>query len=92
MSFFPGKDPFPGDTFACDAIENLIIPRTTDIGGFSVRRALPSSRRRLVGPFIFFDRMGPAVLRPGEALQDLGEELDRDVVVLGDFARARRSA
>ncbi|MBB3608535.1 pirin family protein [Rhizobium sp. BK602] len=68
MSFFPGKDPQPGDIFACDAIEHLIIPRTTDLGGFSVRRALPSSRRRLVGPFIFFDRMGPAVLRPGEAL------------------------
>ncbi|AYG58329.1 pirin family protein [Rhizobium jaguaris] len=68
MSFFPGKDPLPGDTFACDAIEHLIIPRTTDLGGFSVRRALPSSRRRLVGPFIFFDRMGPAVLRPDEAV------------------------
>lgn len=68
MSFFPGNDPQPGDAFACDAIEHLIIPRTSDIGGFSVRRALPSSRRRLVGPFIFFDRMGPAILRPGEAL------------------------
>lgn len=68
MSFFPGNDPQPGDAFACDAIENLIIPRTSDIGGFSVRRALPSSRRRLVGPFIFFDRMGPAVLRPDQAL------------------------
>ncbi|WFU09708.1 pirin family protein [Rhizobium sp. CB3090] len=68
MSFFPGKDPLPGDAFACDAIEHLIIPRTTDLGGFSVRRALPSSRRRLVGPFIFFDRMGPAVLRPDEAV------------------------
>jgi redox-sensitive bicupin YhaK (pirin superfamily) len=33
-----------------------------------VRRALPTARRRLVGPFIFFDRMGPAVLRAGEAL------------------------
>lgn len=59
MSFFPGKDPLPGDAFACDAIENLIIPRTSDIGGFQVRRALPSRQRRLVGPFIFFDRMGP---------------------------------
>ena len=68
MSFFPGKDPLPGDAFACDAIENLIIPRTTDLGGFSVRRALPTSRRRLVGPFIFFDRMGPAVLRADQAL------------------------
>ncbi len=68
MSFFPGTDPAAGDAFACDAIENLIIPRTSDIGGFSVRRALPSRQRRLVGPFIFFDRMGPALLRADEAL------------------------
>ncbi|MEX0954502.1 MAG: pirin family protein [Rhizobiaceae bacterium] len=68
MSFFPGNDPEPGDAFACDAIETLIIPNARDIGGFQVRRALPTARRRLVGPFIFFDRMGPAVLRAGEAL------------------------
>ncbi len=68
MSFFPGTDPVAGDAFACNAIENLIIPRSSDIGGFSVRRALPSRQRRLVGPFIFFDRMGPAILRPDEAL------------------------
>lgn len=68
MSFFPGKDPLPGDAFACDAIENLIIPRSSDIGGFAVRRALPTRQRRLVGPFIFFDRMGPAILKAGEAL------------------------
>ncbi|NTJ42802.1 pirin family protein [Agrobacterium larrymoorei] len=68
MSFFPGKDPAAGDAFACDAIENLIIPRSSDIGGFSVRRALPTRERRLVGPFIFFDRMGPAILKADEAL------------------------
>lgn len=68
MSFFPGPDPLPGDAFACDAIETMIIPRAHDIGGFEVRRALPSSRRRLVGPFIFFDRMGPAILRAGQAV------------------------
>ena len=68
MSFFPGTDPVPGDAFACDAIEHLIIPRSSDIGGFSVRRALPSVRRRLVGPFIFFDRMGPAILKADEAM------------------------
>ena len=68
MSFFPGTDPDPGDAFACDAIENLIIPRSSDIGGFSVRRALPTRQRRLVGPFIFFDRMGPAILKADEAL------------------------
>ena len=68
MSFFPGNDPAAGDAFACDAIENLIIPRSSDIGGFAVRRALPTRQRRLVGPFIFFDRMGPAILKAGEAL------------------------
>ncbi|WP_320199051.1 pirin family protein [Agrobacterium sp. rho-13.3] len=68
MSFFPGNDPAAGDAFACDAIENLIIPRSSDIGGFAVRRALPTRERRLVGPFIFFDRMGPAILKAGEAL------------------------
>jgi len=51
-----------------DAIETLVIPRTSDIGGLEVRRALPTARRRLVGPFIFFDRMGPAVLHDGDAL------------------------
>jgi redox-sensitive bicupin YhaK (pirin superfamily) len=68
MSFFPGIDPEAGDKFACDAIEKLIIPRSSDIGGFAVRRALPTRQRRLVGPSIFFDRMGPALLRAGEAL------------------------
>ncbi|WP_337266275.1 pirin family protein [Oryzifoliimicrobium ureilyticus] len=68
MSFFPGEDPTAGDALSSDAIEKLIIPRTSDIGGFEVRRALPSSRRRLVGPFIFFDRMGPALLKAGSAL------------------------
>ncbi len=53
---------------ACDAIEHLIIPRTSDIGGLQVRRALPTAKRRLVGPFIFFDRMGPALLRAGQAI------------------------
>lgn len=68
MSFFPGNDPEPGDACAVDSIETLIIPRTSDIGGLEVRRALPTAKRRLVGPFIFFDRMGPAILRPGEAI------------------------
>jgi redox-sensitive bicupin YhaK (pirin superfamily) len=43
-----------------DAIEHVIIPRTRDLGGFEVRRALPSAQRQMVGPFIFFDHMGPA--------------------------------
>ncbi|EHK53723.1 pirin family protein [Allomesorhizobium alhagi] len=68
MSFFPGNDPVAGDAFACDQIELMVIPNARDIGGFQVRRALPTARRRLVGPFIFFDRMGPAILRAGQAL------------------------
>jgi redox-sensitive bicupin YhaK (pirin superfamily) len=68
MSFFPGHDPEPGDAFACEAIETLIIPNAKDIGGFEVRRALPSRKKKLVGPFIFFDRMGPATFKPGEAI------------------------
>ena len=68
MSFFPGNDPNVGDAFACDAIELMIVPRSHDIGAFEVRRALPSAKRRLVGPFIFFDQFGPAILRPGQAM------------------------
>lgn len=68
MSFFPGPDPVAGDAAACNALENLIIPRTSDLGGFQVRRALPTAKRRLVGPFIFFDRMGPALFRAGDAI------------------------
>lgn len=68
MSFFPGKDPEAGDAFASDQIELMVIPNAKDIGGFEVRRALPTAKRRLVGPFIFFDRMGPAILRAGHAL------------------------
>ena len=68
MSFFPGRDPEPGDAFASDQIELMVIANAKDIGGFEVRRALPTAKRRLVGPFIFFDRMGPAILRAGQAL------------------------
>lgn len=68
MSFFPGNDPLPADAFASDQIELMVIPNAKDIGGFQVHRALPTARRRLVGPFIFFDRMGPAILRAGQAL------------------------
>lgn len=60
MSQFPTDDPIPGDKLSCAAIDDVIIPRARDIGGFEVRRALPSARRQMVGPFIFWDQMGPA--------------------------------
>jgi redox-sensitive bicupin YhaK (pirin superfamily) len=60
MSWQPAEDPKPGDRWSCDAIDTIIVPRSRDIGSFEVRRALPSAQRQMVGPFIFFDQMGPA--------------------------------
>ncbi|GGB28170.1 hypothetical protein GCM10011380_17230 [Sphingomonas metalli] len=52
-----------------DAVDTIILPPVRDLGdGFTVRRALPSAHRRMVGPFIFFDQMGPAAFRAGEGL------------------------
>lgn len=51
-----------------DAIETLIIPRTYDLGGFEVGRVLPAPTRQMVGPFIFFDQMGPAELLTGQGI------------------------
>ncbi len=65
MSFAPDKDPAPGDAAAADAIELVVVPRSVDLGHFSVRRALPHAKRRMVGPFIFFDHFGPAEFRGG---------------------------
>jgi hypothetical protein len=51
------------------SVEVVIVPPTHDLGdGFHVRRALPSNQRRMVGPFVFFDQMGPTVLRAGSGL------------------------
>lgn len=60
MSWNPTLDPNLDVTTNPDAIDTIIIPRARDIGGFEVRRALPTARRQMVGPFIFFDQMGPA--------------------------------
>ncbi len=46
-------------------IELVIDQRRKDLGGFEVGRVLPSAGRRMVGPFVFFDHMGPADFRPG---------------------------
>ena len=50
------------------ALEAVIIPRAHDLGGFEVRRALPSRERQMVGPFIFFDQMGPGEFLTGRGL------------------------
>jgi redox-sensitive bicupin YhaK (pirin superfamily) len=68
MSFSPVPDPAPGDTAAADAIDLVIVPRSVDLGGFAVRRALPHVKRRMVGPFIFFDHFGPVEFRAGAGI------------------------
>ncbi len=59
MSWNPTHNPECPNASA-DSVETLIIPRARDLGGFEVRRALPAPERQMVGPFIFFDQMGPA--------------------------------
>ncbi|MCI5043589.1 MAG: pirin family protein [Aquisalinus sp.] len=50
------------------SLDIVIAPRARDIGGFEVRRALPYAKRRMVGPFIFFDQMGPAEFAAGKGI------------------------
>ncbi len=51
-----------------EPIATVIEARPRDLGGFGVRRALPSGLRRTVGPFVFFDHMGPAEMPPGQGI------------------------
>jgi redox-sensitive bicupin YhaK (pirin superfamily) len=66
MSWQPAEDPArpapPGD------VDLVILPRAHDLGGFEVRRALPAKERQMVGPFIFFDQMGPGEFLAGRGL------------------------
>lgn len=68
MSWNPALDPDIPTGDAVDAIETVIVPRARDLGGFEVRRALPSAARQMVGPFIFFDQMGPAEFLTGRGI------------------------
>ncbi|MEM8815660.1 MAG: pirin family protein [Pseudomonadota bacterium] len=51
-----------------ESVKLLIEPKTRDLGEFSVRRALPDRQCQRVGPFIFFDHMGPATFPPGSGV------------------------
>ena len=66
MSYFQCNEPrcteLPG------AIRLRVEPHEKDLGAFSVRRVLPAIRQRMVGPFVFFDHMGPATLPPGKGI------------------------
>jgi redox-sensitive bicupin YhaK (pirin superfamily) len=68
MSWMPSQDPVLGDKRSCDALELVIVPRARDLGGFEVRRALPHGKRQMVGPFIFFDQMGPVQFIAGQGM------------------------
>ncbi len=52
----------------CSEIELIIRPRERDLGGFNVRRCLPSAQKPLVGPFIFFDHLGPTEFPAGAGI------------------------
>ena len=68
MSWNPILDPTIPMGDEVDSIAAVIVPRARDLGGFEVRRALPSVARQMVGPFIFFDQMGPAEFLTGQGI------------------------
>jgi redox-sensitive bicupin YhaK (pirin superfamily) len=68
MSVWPTVDPVCSRRTAPSAIEAVIDARPRDLGGFTVGRVLPAAARRLVGPFVFFDHMGPAKFAAGRGV------------------------
>lgn len=68
-NLMPEAEQSCGETVApCSAIKSILSPRVANLGGFSVRRLLPTAKQRMVGPWIFFDEMGPADFPPGEGI------------------------
>ena len=66
MSVTPAVEPVCSSSASTPV--TIIDARPRDLGGFSVRRTLPASTRRMVGPFIFFDHFGPAVFAPDQGM------------------------
>ena len=66
MTYGDAKEPVRHATNG--AIEFTIRPKMKDLGEFSVRRVLPARDHRMVGPFIFFDHIGPAEFPPGKGI------------------------
>jgi redox-sensitive bicupin YhaK (pirin superfamily) len=67
MSWQPAEAPVV-EPRGCPGLELTLAARERDLGGFSVRRVLPAPQRQLVGPFIFWDQMGPARFAPGTGI------------------------
>ncbi len=61
--------PDPQCTKTRGSVDLVIEPQEKDLGEFTVRRVLPAPERRMIGPFIFFDHMGPAEFPPGLGIQ-----------------------
>src|SRR6478609_5889 len=70
MSWRPTTDPqeTPVPEPVEPEVESILTPRDRDLGGFVVRRLLPASGHRTVGPFVFFDHFGPTGLAPGQGM------------------------
>jgi redox-sensitive bicupin YhaK (pirin superfamily) len=68
MSWQSAEEPQITIPSGCRALDQVIVPRPRDLGGFEVRRVLPALERRSVGPFVFFDQMGPAELEAGRGM------------------------
>ncbi|MEX0963806.1 MAG: pirin family protein [Pseudohongiellaceae bacterium] len=67
-NLYSGNDACKTDENPCDGIDLVLKPGVKDLGGFSVRRALPSRQQRKVGPWIFFDHAGPADFKAGDGI------------------------
>ena len=68
QSFEEAKVAHERSDATADAVELTIQPRVRSLGEFDVRRVLPAAERRMVGPFVFLDHMGPTVFPPGHGI------------------------
>ena len=68
MSWTAANDPRCDTRVSAQAIEMVIEPRKRDVEGLPVRRILPVAKKRMVGPFAFFDHMGPVDFAPGRGI------------------------
>jgi len=64
MSTLPSEEPHVSETFD-ETVELVIEGRPRQVGTLTVARLLPSAKRRLIGPFVFLDHLGPVTIAPG---------------------------
>jgi redox-sensitive bicupin YhaK (pirin superfamily) len=68
MSWTECNEPRCESKTPVEAVETVVVPRSRDLGGFEVRRVLPAQQRQMVGPFVFFDQMGPSAFDIGSGM------------------------